>query len=139
MRQLNWLGVVLGLVVAEVIGYFWYGSLFKDAWIAAAQANVGQADTTTPMIIGAIDVLVMMVGIGWLVSRLGWNTLAGGAKAGLIAAVAFIIPGVLMDPIYAGRSSQLMLIEGGYVAIACVIAGALIGAVRLPARKVAAA
>jgi hypothetical protein len=32
-----------------------------------------------------------------------------------------------------------MLIDGGYVAIACVIAGGLIGAVRLPVRKTAAA
>src|SRR5436189_6230256 len=99
MKQLTWWGGVLGLVISEVIGMLWYGTLFAEKWVAQVHPNMDpKADQVLPMIIGAVDVLVMIVALAWLISRLGWNSLAGGAKAGLIAAVGFTIPGVILDP-----------------------------------------
>ena len=140
MKSINWLGVVLSLVISEVIGMAWYGALFAEKWVAEVHPNLDpKANDVMPMIAGAVDVLVMIVALGWLISRLGWNSLAGGAKAGLIAAIGLTAPGVILDPIYAGRSLELMAIEAGYVTVLLVISGALIGAVRMPAKKMAAA
>jgi len=140
MKQINWLGVVLGFVVSELIGMAWYGMLFAEKWVAAVHPDMDpKADQVMPMIAGALDVLVMVVALGWLIARLNWNSLAGGAKAGLIAAIGFTAPGVILDPIYAGRTLELMAIEAGYVTVLLVISGALIGAVRMPAKKMAAA
>ena len=138
MGQLNWLGVVLAFVANELIGGTWYGYLFKDRWMALAKPNTDM-NSNMPMVYGAIVGLIAVLGLAWLIRKLGEETLMGGLKIGLIAGIAFAATSVLLDPIYGGRAAELMMIEGGYVVVFYAIAGAIIGGVKLPAKKAVAA
>ncbi len=138
MKQINWLGAVVALVVSQGMGMLWYGTLFQQLWMDSVKVNTA-ANVPITMTAGVVDNIVVIAGLAWLVPKLGWESWSGGAKAGLAAAVLFAVPAAILDPIYAGAPFRLMLVEGGYIAIYMVIAGALIGGLRLPAKKAVAA
>ncbi|HET9159938.1 MAG TPA: DUF1761 domain-containing protein [Caulobacteraceae bacterium] len=138
MKQINWLGLVVALVISQGLGVLWYGQLFGELWKAAVKVNM-DASVPISMTAGAVDNLVVLVGLAWLIPTLDWQGWAGGAKAGLAAALFFAVPAAILDPIYAGAPASLMAVEGGYLLIYMVIGGAVIGGLRLPSKAAAAA
>jgi hypothetical protein len=138
MKRLNWLGVVVAFIVGEGLGMLWYGMLFTERWTALASPNLA-ADTTTAMSLGAVVSLVTIIGLAWLIKRLNQETFGGGLRAGIVAGVAFGATSVLLDPIYAGRSPELMLIEAGFVIVFFALSGLIVGGLKLPVRTAQAA
>ena len=137
MKSINWLGLVAALVISQGLGMLWYGQLFGELWKAAVKVDT-TASVPISMTAGAVDNLVVLVGLAWLIPKLGWESWSGGARAGLAAAVFFAAPAAILDPIYAGAPASLMAVEGGYLAIYMIVGGALIGGLRL-GKKAAAA
>jgi hypothetical protein len=131
MKQLNWVGVVVAFIVGEGLGMLWYGMLFQERWMALVNPNTA-ADTTTTMVLGAVVSLVTILGLAWLVRRLNQETFGGGLRTGIVTGVAFGATSVLLDPIYAGRSPELMLIEAGFVIAFFALSGLIVGGVKLP-------
>jgi hypothetical protein len=137
MNRINWLGAIVGLAVSQGLGMLWYGMLFQKLWMDAVKINTA-ASVPITMTEGVVDNIVVIAGLAWLIPKLGWESWSGGAKAGLAAAVLFAVPAAILDPIYAGAPFSLMLVEGGYIGIYMVLAGALIGGLKLPAKAAAA-
>jgi hypothetical protein len=138
MKQINWLGAIVALIVSQGLGMLWYGMLFGELWKNAVKVDMS-ASVPVTMTAGAVDNLVVIAGLAWLVPKLGWESWVGGAKVGLAAALLFAVPAAILDPIYAGAPLELLAVEGGYILIYMVIAGALIGGLRLGKRVEATA
>ena len=85
-----------------------------------------------PMVLGAAVSLVTIVGLAWLVKRLNQESFGGGLRVGVVTGVAFGMTSVLLDPIYAGRSPELMMIEAGFILAFFVLSGVIVGGVKLP-------
>jgi hypothetical protein len=129
-KGVNWIGVVVAFVLVYGLGYLWYGLLFQEAWIAALGREPDMSNPALSMTLGALNTLLVVVGVAWLVARLGAHSLMAGLGAGLAAFVFFAFTAMAMDYIYQGDSQQLFAIDVGYQLASFLVAGAVLGMMR---------
>ena len=131
MKGINWLGVLAALVASQTIGIVWYGLLFEAQWTDLTGIAVSGSEGSTAMALGAVQNLVIAIGLGWLIARTGMTGWVGGATAGLIACLFFGLATIALRFIYGDVNPGLIPIDGGYMLIQYGVSGALIGGVRL--------
>lgn len=139
MKSINWAGVIVAVILAEVIGVLWYGMAFQARWMELSGVTADTGGSATAMAIGALNELVVAIGLSWLINRTGRATLVGGATTGLLAAVFFACTTDAMAYIYAGSNTGLIPINFGYLLVSYAVMGAAVAAVKLGARSAAAA
>jgi hypothetical protein len=135
LKNVNWIGVIVAAIVMYVIGWLWYGMLFKAQYDAAMPTETAMATTT--YVYGFINTLVVAIGLGVVAPRLG-DGWAGGAKTGLIVAIFFAITTLMMGYIYGNMPKNLLWMDVGYLLVMYVVGGAIVGGLSL-GRRVAAA
>ncbi|MDO9474961.1 MAG: DUF1761 domain-containing protein [Caulobacter sp.] len=131
MKGINWIGVLAALAASQAIGFVWYGMLFSAQWMALTGIAVSDGESSFAMALGALQNLVIAIGLGWLIARTGMAGWVGGARAGLIACVFFGLATMSLRFIYGDDNPGLVPIDGGYMLIQYLVSGALIGGVRL--------
>lgn len=135
MKNINWLGLVAALVVGQIIGIVWYGTVFSDAWMAAMELTEAEfVGTEWRMGLGFINMVVILIGLDWLIGRLDARSWMGGARVALAACIFFALTVVSLDYVYAAGNLPLLWIDGGYQVLTYVIGGALLGGLRLKAK-----
>jgi hypothetical protein len=144
LKGVNWIAVLIAFVLLEVLGYLWYGMVFSKAWMAEMTAiglkpDMSGSAQTTSLIEGAVLVLVQVLGLSWLIGKLGANSLQAGLMAGLAAWVFFGLTAQAMEYVYMGFTPKLMAINCGQLALAYLLAGATLGGVKFGASQPAAA
>jgi len=139
MKSINWAGVIVAVILAEVIGVLWYGMVFQAKWMALMNIPASTGGSTTAMVIGAVNELVVAIGLSWLVGKTGGANLVGGVTAGLLAAIFFACTTDAMAYIYAGENTGLIPINFGYLLVSYAVMGAAVAVVKLPSRSAAAA
>jgi hypothetical protein len=144
LKGVNWIAVLIAFVLLEVLGYLWYGMVFNKAWMAEMTAiglkpDMSSSAQTTSLIEGAVLILVQVVGLSWLIGKLGANSLQAGLMAGLAAWVFFGLTTQAMEYVYMGFTPKLMAINCGQLALAYLLAGATLGGVKFGAAQTAAA
>jgi len=139
-KGMNWAGVILALIAGELLGMLWYGMLFEEQWVRLSGVTIPEgADTTVPMLIGAVNTLVVVLGLAWLTARLGDTSWAAGARTGLIAGVVFACTTAALNFIYGQQDTGLVPIDFGYLLVLYAVSGALVAGVRFSTAKPAAA
>lgn len=131
MKGINWIGVLAALAASQAIGFVWYGMLFSAQWMALTGIAVSDGESSFAMALGALQNLVIAIGLGWLIARTGMAGWVGGARAGLIACVFFGLATMSLRFIYGDDNPGVIPIDGGYMLIQYLVSGALIGGVRL--------
>jgi hypothetical protein len=144
LKGVNWIAVLIAFVLLEVLGYVWYGMVFNKAWMAEMTAiglkpDMSSSAQTTSLIEGAVLILVQVVGLSWLIGKLGASSLQAGLMAGLAAWVFFGLTAQGMEYVYMGFTAKLMAINCGQLALAYLLAGATLGGVKFGAAQTAAA
>lgn len=122
-------------MLLQVVGYLWYGIIFNTAWMAEMQAvgltvDVSSQSQTQSMILGVIVTLVMVLGMAWLIRRLGVTGLQGGVMTGLTAWFFFSLTTEALEYVYMGFTPTLMAINVGYQLLSFVVAGAALTMVK---------
>ena len=88
MSGINWLAVVVGVVVSNVVGFLWYGPLFGNTWLRIIGKKREDIEASPSMYaVTAVASLVTMVVLAMVVAAFGGETFVDGLVAG---AVAFI-------------------------------------------------
>ncbi len=131
MKDVNWIGVLAALAASQAIGLVWYEMLFSAQWMGLTGIAVSESEGSFAMALGAVQNLVVAIGLGWLVARTGMTGWVGGATAGLIACIFFGLATMSLRFIYGDDNPGLIPIDGGYMLIQYVVSGALVGGVRL--------
>ncbi len=126
-KGVNWIAVAVSFVLVYGIGFLWYGVLFTRAWTAALGREPDMSNPGLSMTLGALNTLVTVIGIAWLLARLGANTAMSGLAAAFAAFVFFVLTASAMDYIYQGDSEQLFAIDIGYQLATFVVAGLVLG------------
>lgn len=134
LKGVNWIGVLAALVASQAIGFVWYGMLFSARWMELTGIAVSESEGASAMAYGAVQTLVVCIGLGWLIARTGMTGWAAGAKAGLTAGVFFGLATMSLRFIYGDDNPGLIPIDGGYMLIQYVVSGALIGGLRFGAK-----
>jgi hypothetical protein len=130
LKGVNWIAVVVAIVLMEALGYLWYAVLFSKAWVAAlghAPSTSGQAMSQA---LGVVNTVVIVVGLAWLLGRLGARGLGATLGAALAAWFFFDFTTMAIDYLYVGQSTTLVAINMGYQLASYALAGVIFGAIR---------
>ena len=130
LHGLNLLAVLVATISAFVLGGLWYSPLlFGRAW---AKANgFATPPKASPMVFGVSFVLslVMALNLAMFLNDPKTN-LAWGATAGLLAGLGWAAMGLGIVALFERRPLAYSLINGGYLAVALTLMGAVLGAWR---------
>jgi hypothetical protein len=134
LQGLNWAGIIAALVVTQAMSWFWYGKLFADRLTIPLAP---QATTPAGYAEGALFSLIMLTGAAWVIKRTGNDNLVGGVTTAFILWFAFLFMSASMEWLYAGRSITMIEIDGGFSLVYMLVAGALIGGLKLTGKRTA--
>ena len=126
---LNVWAVLVAAISALVLGGLWYApSLFGGAW---KKANGFGADATRPagakvFVISFTLSLVMALNLAMFLNDPKTN-LVWGATAGFLAGFGWVAMGVGIVSLFERRPWLYVLVNGGYLTVALVVMGAILG------------
>ena len=129
MRTLNVWAILVAAIVAFMLGAVWYApAVFGKAW---KRANGFGADeppkATGPMMILAfVLTLVMSANLAMFLND-PKTTLAWGATAGFLAGFGWVVMGMGIVSIFERRPWSYVLVNGGFLTVALVVMGAILG------------
>ena len=114
--NVNWLAVIVGWVLAFLLGWLWYSpKLFGEKWAQGVGVELGSADK---MPMGAmISQAVGLFLLAWVVGI----TAASNALLTFILIVAAIAVLMASGGLFAGKSTYAIRTEAGYLVAAAVV------------------
>jgi hypothetical protein len=127
--SINWLGVIVGVVAAWGIGAGWY-MVFANQWMAAIGKTRDQINgkDPTPYIIGFACQVVMAIILAAIMPGLfGARTPVNGLMTGGLMWLGFVITSMTLNHRYEGAPWSRTLIDGGYLLVALLVQGLVIG------------
>ena len=129
MNTVNWLAVLVAGISAFVLGGVWYSpALFGKAWMTENNMTVDDVKKgNKAKIFGWSFVLslIMAANLGMFISTPDMNLSQGimyGALTGL-----WIFCGIAIVGLFEHKSARYIFINGGYMIVALILMGAIIG------------
>lgn len=127
--DVNWIAVVVAAVASFAVGAVWYMALGTQ-WMNALGKTRDQLNPGNPLpfIIGFIVQLVMAYFLALVTTNLFEAVNIGaGLLAGFYMWLGFVITSMILNHRYQGASWSLTLIDGGYLLLALLAQGIVIG------------
>lgn len=130
LGDINWLGVLAGVIALQILGFLWYGPLFGKQWMAAIGKTQEEmsGNVATAMTIGVVMSALSVIAMAIVLSLSETPDVSSGIKIGLLTGVGFTATTTIMNLTYEDRDLSLIWIYVGYQVIGYAIAGALLGA-----------
>ncbi|HMG20306.1 MAG TPA: DUF1761 domain-containing protein [Kofleriaceae bacterium] len=128
MANVNYLAVVVAAVSSLLIGGVWYSPiLFAHAWQREAGLTDDQVRKGFGKAMGGAFVLALVIALN-LAMFLGSHAgIAWGAGAGALAGIGWATASLATVYLFERRSTILIVIDGGYLAVSYAVMGAIIG------------
>ncbi len=127
--NVNWIAVIAAAVASFAVGSVWYMALSRQ-WLAASgrtREDINARDMA-PFIIGFICQLVMAYFMALVTPALfGPVSVWSGLLAGAHMWLGFVITTMILNHRYQGRPWSLTAIDGGYLLLALLAQGIVIG------------
>lgn len=132
LRTLNLWAILVASISAFLLGGLWYSPLlFHSAWKRANGFGQDEPGPATPKIFAVSFVLnlVMAFNLAMFLNDPKTN-LVWGATAGFLAGFGWVAMGLGIVALFERRRLSYVLINGGYLTLALVLMGAILGAWR---------
>jgi uncharacterized protein DUF1761 len=129
MRTLNPWAILVAAIAAFILGAVWFSpALFGKAWKKANGfgANEPPKATGQMMLLAFVLTLVMSANLAMFLND-PKTTLAWGATAGFLAGVGWVAMGMGIVSIFERRPWTYVAVNGGYLTVALVVMGAILG------------
>ena len=129
--EIGWVGVVVAVIAAQIIGFLWYTVLFGDAWmrgLGKTRDEVAQADMKTPLFVGLIASILTAIALASILSMHEAPALGPGLKVGLVISIGIMAAHTVSGGLWEGRSSTVTWINVGYHIVNLTVMAAIIGA-----------
>jgi Protein of unknown function (DUF1761) len=126
---LNLWAVLVAAISAFVLGGLWYAPfLFGGVWKKANGLGAGEppAANARIFILSFLLSLVMAVNLAMFLNDQKTN-LAWGATAGFLAGLGWVAMGIGIVSLFERRPWSYVLVNGGYLTVALVVMGAILG------------
>ena len=117
-------------VAAWIFGAVWYGVLGKQYQMALGkdpEQCKGQKMPIAPLVVCFLGELVMAAVFSWLLTHLSAVGWMWGAHMGLLIGTGIVLPTVIINHMFPGRTKALMVIDGLHWVIVATIEGAVLG------------
>jgi len=130
LTQINYLAVLVAAVSCFIIGGLWYSPvMFAKLWMK--EANITEESikqTNMSKIFGLSFILTLIISFN-LAAFLGPDAgLVWGITAGALAGIGWVAASFGIIYLFERKSLKLFLINAGYLAVAFIVAGGIIGA-----------
>jgi len=130
LTQINYLAVLVAAVSCFIIGGLWYSPvMFANLWMKEAnitEESIKQANMSK--IFGLSFILTLIISFN-LAAFLGPDAgLVWGITAGALAGIGWVAASFGIIYLFERKSLKLFLINAGYLAVAFIVAGGIIGA-----------
>jgi membrane-associated HD superfamily phosphohydrolase len=131
IHKLNVWAILLAAVSAFLLGGIWYTPFaFRRLWKKANRFTSDPPAAGTKIFVTAFILsLVMAANLAMFLNDPKTN-LAWGATAGFLAGFGWVAMGIGIVSLFERRPLSYVLVNGGYLTLALVIMGAIIGAWR---------
>jgi hypothetical protein len=133
MPHINWFAVLAASISTFVLGGLWYSpALFGRAWMNENNLNdAALAKSNMAKIFGLSFVFAVIMAANLAAFLAEPKTTASwGATAGFLAGFGWVTLGIATIALFERRSAKYVLINGGYMTVAFVVMGLIIGAWR---------
>lgn len=131
LGAIDWLGVLIAVVAAQILGFLWYGPLFGKQWMAAlgtTQEEIQQEGPGVAIAVGVVASILNAVAIALILLMSDTPDLISGAKIGLLTSIAFAAAAVVSNSMFEKRPPTLMWLYAAYLVLSITMMGAIIGA-----------
>lgn len=133
ISQLNIWAILAATVAAFVIGGLWYSPvLFGKMWMRAngfTEQDVAKGNQAKIFGIAFVFTLIMAVNLAMFLADPKTDA-AWGATAGFLAGFGWVALGIGVVALFERKPWSYVLVNGGYMVVAFVVMGAIIGAWR---------
>ncbi len=133
IEQVNWFAVLVAAVATFALGGLWYSpAVFGTAWMKAnglTPADVSQGNWAKIFGLSFVFSLLMSANLAMFLAG-PETTVSWGATAGLLAGFGWVALGMAIVALFERRSWTYILINGGYMTVAFVMMGLILGAWR---------
>ena len=128
----NYLAILVAGIGNMVLGFLWYGPLFGKAWMGligktADELNPNPIIYLVSFALSLVMAFVLSIFLHHVDASIQAVSLLIGVLVGLLAWVGFVGPAAFQNNMYSGLSKRLFAIDYGYVLVALLIQGAIIG------------
>jgi hypothetical protein len=129
MATINWLAVIVAAASSFLLGGLWYSAaLFGAAWNRENGSASKSAEGRHPArVFGTSFVFALIAAVAFAYLFGPAASFADAALRGFIVGLGFVAASFGINYQFAGRSTQLWLIDGGYHVVQFVIYGVVIG------------
>ena len=128
--NINYLAVLVAALSTFLLGGLWYSPLlFGKAWMRANNFNDADLQTFSKARMfgwSFVFSLVMAVNLAMFLAGPGTNV-SWGMTAGALAGFSWVAMATAIVGVFENRSWAYILINGGYMTVAFVVMGAIIG------------
>lgn len=133
MDKVNWLAVIAAAIATFGLGGLWYSpAVFGHAWMKAnglTPEDVNKGNKAKIFGLSFIFSLLMSANLAMFLAG-PETTVAWGATAGLLAGLGWVALGLAIISLFEHRSWTYILVNGGYMTVAFVLMGLILGAWR---------
>ncbi len=128
----NYLAILAAGISNMVLGFLWYGPIFGKAWMALigkteADLNPNPIIYVVSFLLSLLMALVLSIFLHHVDASIQAMSLLIGILVALLAWVGFVGPATFQNNMYSGLPKRLFAIDYGYVLVALLIQGAIIG------------
>lgn len=131
--NLNWMAIIAAAVSTFLLGGLWYSpALFGKAWMRACgftEETLRAGNTAKIFGLSFLFSLLMAANLAMFLND-AKTTATWGATAGFLAGFGWVALSVAIIALFERRSWKYILINGGYMTVAFILMGLIIGAWR---------
>lgn len=124
--ELNWLAVIAAALSTFVIGGIWY-SVFDKAWSKANGFTPEYLKTRNMVLVFAVSLILSLIMALNLALFAGDAGFVSGLIAGALTGLGWVVPAFGIVALFEKRPAAYLLVNGGYMAVAFIVMGAIIG------------
>jgi len=124
--------VFVSAIAQWVLGFLWYGVVFKKSWMALVGFAEGEKpkNAALGMVASFIACVLLSYVLVHIVSWTAAATFPSGAKIGIICWLGFMAPPLFTQHIYENRRVNLFAINAAYWLLVMALGGGILAAFR---------
>lgn len=129
----NYIAIAAAAAASFLLGWLWYGVLFKHQWMAAIGKSEEECkDQEMPvgqMVVTFVALVVMALMLAGIMGHLGapGYTVRNGIISGAAVWLGFVITTMIVNHGFGGAKRALTVIDGGHWLAVLVVQGAVLG------------
>ncbi len=123
--HVNWIAVLIATVIQWLLGWLWYGYVFKERWVSLVGSGGGAKPKSAwfGMVTSFIASLILSFVLAYIITWTGGNRFPDGVYLGALRWLGFMAPPLFTQHIFERRPATLFAINAAYWLLAMMLAG----------------